>query len=34
MLAVTLLVGAVYALVNIVVDVVLAIIDPRVAENG
>lgn len=32
-LAVTLIVGVVYALVNIVVDVVHALLDPRVAEN-
>ena len=32
-LAVTLIVGVVYALMNIVVDVVHALLDPRVAEN-
>lgn len=32
-LAVTLIVGVIYALVNIVVDVVHALLDPRVAEN-
>jgi peptide/nickel transport system permease protein len=32
-LAVTLLVGLVYAIVNIVVDVLHAVIDPRVAEQ-
>jgi peptide/nickel transport system permease protein len=32
-LAVTLMVGVIYALVNIVVDVVHAMLDPRVAEN-
>jgi peptide/nickel transport system permease protein len=32
-LAVTLIVGVVYALMNIVVDVVHAMLDPRVAEN-
>jgi peptide/nickel transport system permease protein len=32
-LAVTLIVGVIYALVNIVVDVVHAMLDPRVAEN-
>ena len=33
MLAVTLIVGVIYALVNIVVDVVHAWLDPRVAEK-
>jgi peptide/nickel transport system permease protein len=32
-LAVTLLVGVVYALVNIVVDVIHGVVDPRVAEQ-
>jgi ABC-type dipeptide/oligopeptide/nickel transport system permease component len=32
-LAVTLIVGVIYALVNIAVDVVHALLDPRVAEN-
>lgn len=32
-LAVTLIVGVIYAVVNIVVDVVHALLDPRVAEN-
>jgi peptide/nickel transport system permease protein len=33
-LATTLLIGTVYALVNIAVDVAQAVIDPRVAEQG
>ena len=33
-LAATLLIGAVYALVNIAVDIAQAVIDPRVAEQG
>lgn len=34
MLAVTLLVGAIYAVVNILVDVVLGLLDPRLMERG
>lgn len=34
LLAVTLVVGVVYAVVNVVVDVAQALIDPRVAEQG
>lgn len=34
LLAVTLVVGVVYALVNVTVDVAQALIDPRVAEDG
>lgn len=34
LLAVTLVVGVVYALVNVAVDVAQALIDPRVAEDG
>ncbi len=34
LLAVTLVIGVVYAVVNVAVDVVQAIIDPRVAEQG
>jgi peptide/nickel transport system permease protein len=34
MLAVTLLIGVVYALVNILVDVVHGLIDPRLREQG
>lgn len=34
LLAVTLVVGVVYAVVNVVVDVAQALIDPRVAEDG
>ena len=34
MLAVTLLVGVVYALVNILVDVVHGLLDPRLREQG
>jgi len=32
-LAVTLIVGVIYAVVNIIVDVVHAMLDPRVAET-
>lgn len=34
MLAVTLLVGAIYAVVNILVDLVLGLLDPRLMERG
>ena len=34
MLAVTLLIGVIYALVNILVDVVHGLIDPRLREQG
>ena len=32
-LAVTLVVGVIYALVNLAVDIVLALLDPRIAET-
>jgi peptide/nickel transport system permease protein len=32
-LAVTLVVGVIYAIVNIIVDIVHALLDPRVAES-
>jgi len=34
LLAVTLVVGVVYALVNVLVDLVQALLDPRIAEAG
>ena len=34
MLAVTLLIGVIYAIVNILVDVVHGLIDPRLREDG